>query len=177
MNEKLDRFHRYMVLYEKMVKRYAETFVGSHLAEDVAQEVLFAMYRKMDCLSDQTVKKWLLIVTRNIALDYLKKGGSIDVYPMDPELLPEYMENTTEDFFEKREKQKAAAELCRTAFDLLYRKNPKWYEVIIDSDVLGMNSSQIAKELGVTQGHVNILKFRARKYLRQKLGREYEECR
>lgn len=175
MNKKLDKFHRYMIRYEKMVKCYAGKFVGNYLAEDVAQEVLFTMYQKIDSLRDDTVSNWLLVVTKHIALDYLKKGGSVNTYPVEPCLLSEYMESAEEEFFEREEKQKAAAALCGTAFELLYEKNPRWYEVVVAADVLGMSSRQIAKEMDVTPGYVNLMKFRAKKYLNKMLGSEYEK--
>lgn len=176
MNEKLDRFHRYMNRYEKMIKRYAGKFVGSHLAEDVTQEVLFKMYQKINCLNDDTIVGWLLVVTKNISIDYLKKGGRMDTYPIDPYEIMNYVDSAEETIFEKRERQREAAVLCGAAFDLLYQKNPQWYEVIVDSDVLGMSSKQIASELGISPGYVNIIKFRAKKYLNKKLGSEYKEC-
>lgn len=178
MSQKLDRFHKYFVLYEKMVKRNAQTFLGSHLAEDVAQEVFWSMYQRIDYLKDDTVKRWLLVVTGNIARDYLKKGGSTTTYLMEPELLQEYMELTegaVDDVFERREKQKAAAELCAAALEMLYRKNPDWYYAIVDSALLDMSSRQIADVLNTTVSHVDVMKCRARKYLQKRLGREYDK--
>lgn len=178
MNQKLDRFHKYMELYEKVVKRNARRYVGNYLAEDVAQETFFAMYQRMDYLNDATVRQWLLTVSGNIAKDYLKKGGNIDVYPMPPENIREYIDGedkSAEEVVEKKEKQKAAVKLCRTAFELLYRKNPDWYYVVVDSYMLGMSSKQIAEVLHTSRSHVDVIKHRAKAYLRQMLGNEYEE--
>ena len=155
-----------------------EKYVGNYLAEDVAQETFFAMYQRMDYLDDATVKQWLLAVSGNIAKDYLKKGGSVDIYPMEPGDIMEYVEGeerSAEDIAEKREEQKAAVRLCRTAFELLYQKNPDWYYVVLDSYLLDMSSKQIAEVLKTSVTHVDVMKHRAKTYLRKKLGGEYRE--
>lgn len=178
MNQKLDKFHKYMELYEKLIKRHAKTYVGEYLAEDVTQETFLAMYERMDYLEDATVKNWLLTVSGNIAKDYLKKGGSIDTYPMEPENIIEYVKGeaqSAEDAVEKKEERKAAAKLCRTAFELLYQKNPNWYYVVVDSYMLDMSSKEIAAVLKTNAAHVDVMKHRAKSYLRRKLGRQYRE--
>ena len=72
----------------------------------------------------------------------------------------------------KAEEQKAALELLRTACELLYEKNPIWYYVMLDSCYLGMSSAEIAKLLKLTTGNVDVIKSRARTYLRKKLGKK-----
>lgn len=43
MNQKLEKFHRYMNLYQQLVKVNAGRFVGEQLSEDVAQETFIKM--------------------------------------------------------------------------------------------------------------------------------------
>lgn len=75
----------------------------------------------------------------------------------------------------RREKQKAARHLLWTALNLLYEKNPNWYYIMLDSYALGMSSREIANVLGTTPGNVDVMKVRARTYLRKKLGKDYQE--
>lgn len=178
MSQKLERFHKYLNLYQKLIKVNAGKFVDTQLAEDVAQETLLRMYKRLDYLDDETVKQWLIVVSGNIAKDYLKKGGNYDVNFMDAEefvLEVEEYSESAERTVEKQEKQKAARDLCRTACNLLYKKNPDWYEVIVDSCLLGMSSAQIAKLLNTTTRNVDVMKCRAREYLRKKLGNDYAD--
>lgn len=178
MNQKLDRFHKYLGLYEKLVKSNAGKYLESYLAEDVTQETFLAMYQRLDYLDDEKVRQWLLTVSGNIAKDYLKKGGSINIYPMEPVSIMEYAEGeerSAEDILAKREEQRAAMEFCRTALELLYRKNPDWYYVVVDSYLLDMNSKQIAGVLKMSVSHVDVIKHRAKAFLRRKLGEEYRE--
>lgn len=176
MNQKLDKFHKYLDLYQKLVKSNAGNFVDDQFSEDVAQETFMKMFQHLDFLEDDMVKQWLIVVSGNIAKDYLKKGGKYETRPMTPEDLEYYMEShceSAEECFERECKQKAALELCKTACNLLYEKNPNWYYIMIDSCMLGMTSEQIGKVLNLSTGNVDVIKSRARGYLRKMLGKEY----
>ena len=178
MNQRLDRFHRYLDLYQKLVMVNAGKFVDGQLAEDVAQETFMKMYEHLDYLDDDMVKQWLIVVSGNIAKDYAKKGGTVEVQSLEPGVLLEQIvehSESAEEGFERSEKQKAALELIRTACNLLYEKNPYWYYIMIDSCIAGMSSSQIAKVLHIPKRNVDVMKHRARKYLQKMLGKEYQE--
>lgn len=154
----------------------AGKIVDDQLAEDVAQETFIKMYEHLDFLEDDMVKQWLIVVSGNIAKDYVKKGGSVEMHSMDPCKLSECMEEgceSAEESFERAAKQKAARQLIRTACSLLYEKNPSWYYILVDSCILGMSSTQIADVLKTTPGNVDVMKSRARKYLRKNLGKQY----
>ncbi len=178
MNEKLDKFHRYLNLYQKLIKRNAEKFVDKQISEDVVQETFMRMFQHLDYLEDDMVKQWLMVVSGNIAKDYLKKGGKYEIYSISPELLEGHQDGryeSAEKCFEREQKQQAAVELCRAVCNLLYEKNPNWYYIMIDSCFLGMTSEQIGKALNLSTGNVNVMKSRARSYLRKKLGKEYDD--
>ena len=178
MSQKLERFHRYLDLYQKLVMVNAGKFADNQFSEDVAQETFIKMYEHLDYLEDDTVKQWLIVVSGNVAKDYAKKGGAVDMQSMEPgqllEQIVEYSESA-EACFEKNEKQKAALDLIRTACNLLYEKNPTWYYILIDSCVAGMSSAQIAQVFHTSTRNVDVMKHRARKYLQKMLGKEYQE--
>ena len=176
MNQTKDRFTRYVDLYQGLVMNNAKKYVDHQTAEDVAQDTFIKMLENLEGLEDATVKDWLAVVSMNIAKDYAKKGGSVELHSMDPCELVEQIEGaceSAEECFEKEAKQKAARELVRTACSLLYEKNPNWYYILIDSCIVGMTSSQIAKVLNTTPGNVDVMKSRARAYLKKKIGQQY----
>lgn len=176
MSQKLDKFDKYLALYGKLVKRNAARYVEEHVAEDIVQETFIKMYQHLAYLEDDMVKQWLLIVSGNIAKDYLRKGGQYEVHSMEPDELAMKIEQcyeSAEESFEKSDKQKAAGKLLRTACSLLYEKNPKWYYVMLDSCMLGMSSEEIGIVFGTSAGNVDVMKVRARAYLKQKLAKEY----
>jgi len=178
MSQEFDRFTKYVNLYQKLIIAVAGKIVDHQMAEDVAQETFLKMLDRLDYLEDETVKTWLIVVSRNLAIDYAKKGGTVSDCLMEPEVMAEHMVKTcesAEECFENEEKQKAVRDLIGTAYRLLYEKNPKWSYVLIDSHIAGMNSAQIAEVMDTTAGNVDAMKSRARAYLRKKLGKEYYE--
>ena len=82
---------------------------------------------------------------------------------------------SAEESFERSEKQKAARHLLWTALNLLYEKNPNWYYIMLDSNALGMTSREIANVLDTTPGNVDVMKARARVYLKKKLGKDCQD--
>lgn len=176
MNQKLDKFQNYLHMYEKLIMANAGNFVDESLAEDVTQDTLIKMYQHIDYLEDHMVKQWLIVVSGNIAKDYLKKGGKYQAESM--EILDFQMERrgeSAEESYERSEKQKAARQLLWTALSLLYEKNPNWYYIMLDSYALGMSSKEIAGVLHTTPGNVDVQKVRARAYLKKRLGGDYQE--
>lgn len=84
MSQKLDKFQRYLHLYQKMIVANAGNFVDDQLVEDVTQDTLMKMFQHIDYLEDNMVKQWLIVVSGNIAKDYIKKGGKYKSESMDP---------------------------------------------------------------------------------------------
>ena len=178
MSQKLERFEVYLQKYEKLVVANAGNYVDDQLAEDVAQDTFLKMYEHLDYLEDDKIKSWLIVVSGNIAKDYLKKGGKYKAESMDPVDLQFQMEaryESAEESFERSEKQKAARHLLWTALNLLYEKNPNWYYIMLDSYALGMTSREIANVLDTTPGNVDVMKARARAYLKKKLGKDCQD--
>ena len=178
MSQTLDRFHLYLQKYERLVTTNAGNFVDEQWVEDVTQETFLRMYEHLDSLEDEKIMDWLVVVSGNIAKDYTKKGGKCKTESMDMVELDFHMEKralSAEETFEIEEKQKAARDLLRTAWELLYDKNPIWYYVMIDACMFGLTSAEIGKALNMKAGHVDVVKTRARKYLRKVLGKEIQD--
>lgn len=177
MSEKLERFNKYLNLYQKLVMKNVEKYVARRYVEDVVQETYLKMFEHLDALEDARIKNWLIVISGNIAKDYAKKGGSIEDETVDPVIVHHSMKRKAESAeacYEEAERQKAVFRILTTALDLLYEKNPNWYYVMIDSCFFQMSSIQIAKALKTTAGNVDVMKVRARKYLHDKLGTEID---
>ena len=178
MSQKLERFHKYLEMYEKLVLKNVNNHVDRYLAEDLAQETFLKLYEHLDHLEDAQIKPWLLIVSSNIAKDYWKREGNTEIFSLNEEADVAYIEGnygSPEGHIEKLINQKAVNQLIETALELLYEKNPIWYYVIVDSCMMKMSSKEIAETLKMTPGSVDVTKIRARKFLRKELGKEYRE--
>lgn len=67
-------FNRIYNQYYKLVMRAAENFIDDFQhQEDVCQEVFAKLYRNIDGLDESYIRPWLLVVTRNTALDLCRK--------------------------------------------------------------------------------------------------------
>ena len=110
MSQNKERFLYYLAQYEGLVFANALNFVDNQWVEDVAQDTFMKMYEHLDYLEDDRVKNWLIVVSGNIAKNYLKKGGSHLVEQMgltDLELRMKEHHDSAEDCVLKEEKQKA----------------------------------------------------------------------
>lgn len=175
MSHKQERFEKYLDMYEKMVLKNVIGYVGYHAAQDIAQETFLKMFLYLDYLCDEKVKPWLLVVSVNIAKNYLKKMEDTETLmavATKSALNDEIHVESVEDYSVTKE---AAHELLRTAFELLYEKNPVWYDVMLDSYILEMSSKEISVMLNLTVANVDVIKLRARKYLSKMLGNRYRE--
>ena len=57
MKQELDRFTKYVNLYQKLVIRNAEQIVDHQMAEDIAQETFLKMLDYLDYLQDEK-ERW-----------------------------------------------------------------------------------------------------------------------
>lgn len=178
MNQKLERFNHYVNCYQKLIMVNAEKIVDHQTAEDVSQDTFLKMLQHLDYIDDSTVKQWLIVVSGNIAKDYRKKSKKTVLQPMVPlgqKTIHERESDSAEACFEKEEQRKAANQLLETACNLLYEKNPIWGFVMIDCGILGLSSARIAKILNLTTGNVDVIRYRARKYLKKHLGNDFSD--
>lgn len=182
MSQKPERFQKYLNMYHKMVLKNIKNLVGYDVAEDVTQDAFLRLYEHLDYLKEDDVKPWLLVVSANMARDYLKKNKKFEMLSLNGEMEEEAKESTEElieesleDTIIRRQTQEAARELLRTACDLLYEKNPVWCYILIDSNMLEMSSKQIAEVLNMSVSRINVERMRARNFLRKKLGKQFED--
>lgn len=182
MSHKQERFQKYLDMYEKMVLKNILNLIEYDFAEDVAQEAFIKLFDHLEYLKDEDVKPWLLVVSANMAKDYVRKNRKYEMLSLDGEVEQEdtvldekLLEESLEDMVIKKENQKAARELLRAACDLLYERNPDWYYILVDSNMLGMSSKQIAEVLHTSVSKVNVERMRARNFLHKKLGKQFED--
>ena len=178
MSQRQERFQKYLDEYEKLVLKNANNHVHRHVAEDITQETFLKLYEHLDHLKEEQVKPWLLIVSSNIAKDYGRKGSGYENLSYEDEVnlkVIEQSNETPEQCIERVVNQKAARELLRTALELLYERSPLWYYVIVDSYMMDMTDREIGHALHLSAEYVNVVRVRARQFLKKKLGKQYRE--
>lgn len=129
------------------------------VAEDVVQEALLRAWRSRENLTDTTAAKpWLLtIVRREHARLYERKR--FDTVPVDDLVGSESPELAVAEEQETMDVRRA-----------IFALEPDYREPLVLQVLLGYSTSEIAAQLGLTQGAVLTRLFRARQKLRLALG-------
>ena len=137
--------------YAGDVQRYVRSLVRDpHDAEDITQNVFAKLVEALDRYQDRGVpfSAWLLRVSRNAALDHIRRPRAIpcaEVYPVEP------MADGTAS-------ESAAA--LRQALGVLPEDQRL---VLLLRHVVGLSPREIAQELGKSEGAVNGLHHRGRR--------------
>ena len=137
-------------------------------AEDVTQEAFVSAWRHIDTFRGGSFRSWLFTIAANRARDELRKGvrrptTSLDAARDDPDradIDPPEPGPSPESVAEQGE-MRAALEVALAALP------PDWREVIVMSDIHGMDYAEIATATGVALGTVKSRLSRARSRLRE----------
>ena len=170
--------------YKNLVLRTAYMYLGSlDVAEDIMQDTFVALYRDMKSkeIEDESgytnIKSWLYTTTKHLALNYKRSlarkpvveefedGLALEV-ASDQNVEEEYIGDLTE---EKRR------ELHERIFTALAEKNPRWYEAIKMACLLDIPQKEAARRMGMTENAFYVMLHRARNWIYEEFGVDYEE--
>ncbi|MDN4524296.1 RNA polymerase sigma factor [Fictibacillus fluitans] len=149
--------------YEKLLFSFAFRMTqNKDTAEDVIQEVFIKLWRKKGVYSEEKGKfsSWLLTVTRNTCLDFIRKakGNEVELEDRDSLVKDEMSVEDQITWKEERQKLKSAMHLLadeqQKVVDLFYFK--------------GMSQQKIAEECGIPLGTVKGRIRLALKHLKEK---------
>lgn len=170
--------------YKNLVLRTAYMYSGSlDAAEDITQETFMALHRDMTKkeLEDESgysnIKSWLYTTAKHLALNYKRslsrkpmpemfEDGLAWEVPSGQDVEAEYMEDLTE---EKRR------DLHERIFTALAGKNPRWYEAVKMVCFLDIPQKEAAKRMGMSENAFYVMMHRARNWICNEFGVEYEE--
>lgn len=174
MNEKNHRLDDFFEKYSDMVMKSVHKILKDyHIAEDISQETFVRLGENLDKLPDSKVKIWWLVTSKNLAYDYLRKGGKYTtIVGYDERLYQDETDEKTDPsvLVEKKEEENEKW----TALHRLSVEKPEWYEVLMLSEVTGLSNEEIGQRFGISAVLVSKWKERARKWL-NKAYREQEE--
>ena len=145
-------------------------------ALDVAQESLLKAYRKIDAWKPTgRFLPWLLRLTTNQAIDFLRRKKRARHVPLDETLLPRSEHAAVEPCTPDTEQRVRANEIDVRIRDALVVLSKTQRTVFSLRHYEGLQLADIAAELGCTVGSVKVHLFRALKKLRKELGDLYQD--
>jgi RNA polymerase sigma-70 factor (ECF subfamily) len=153
--------------WEALVRRFQGRVYGLSLfylgnaeeARDLAQDVFIRLYRRLDrCTNDETFVPWMLQITRNAAIDRLRRikarPATVSV-PVD-----EMLDLASSDLHPDEEwRRNRKRDLVHRALDRLSRINR---EIVILKEIQGQSLETIASFLNLPLGTVKSRSHRAR---------------
>lgn len=155
-----------MAEYGQLVWNYAFLIVKHRaMADDIAQDVFLQVYRRFESFrGDASIKTWLLRITHNVSMNYVRSAFVRRVLLVD-RIRPGGSGVSAEQEFIERE---AASEVWRQVF----RLSAKHREVLLLHVKHELSIAEIADILGIPEGTVKSRLFAARRRLSAMLSEE-----
>lgn len=136
------------------------------ISEELCQEAFLRYYRRAIHIEDpEQIKYWLLRVVKNLCLNYVKRRGR------EKKALERYAKNKS-DVHTSGETEALKNESSRQVRSALRSLPQSLGTVLILKEYAGLNYSEIAKVMRISEGNVKVRVHRARKQLKELLDRE-----
>lgn len=156
-----DSFRELMETYGQEVWNFAYYMTGKfHLADDIAQDVFLAVYRRIGSFRGQSsMRTWLIAITRNVALNYRRMAFLRRAVLMArPETRAE-----ADSAFPSAEQEAMSRSFSEELWRTVMALPVKFREVLLLDVKHGLSLEEIAAVLGVPIGTVKSRLFRARR--------------
>lgn len=177
--------HEFNEIYEKYknsVLRAAYLYAKDlDIAEDIRQETFLKLLRLMECReSTNNVESWLYITARNTALNYRKRiKWEIPLVQEEETDVPgsEPSRESTEDECLEMRTNEMRAKLHARIMSALREKNERWHQAILLEAHMELPQKEAAKVMGISLNAYHVMLHRAREWIRDEFGAEYEELK
>ncbi|MBI2919733.1 MAG: RNA polymerase sigma factor [Planctomycetes bacterium] len=155
---KAETFDRFVREHERMVRALAYSWVRSaSAADDVAQEAFLRAYRSIGSLRDLTkVKPWLYTLTRNAAMDWLRREKRHRVEELNVDVAAPAA----------KEGDDRVDRVARIVEEL----REDYRQLVLLRFVDGLSYAEIAEALGMSVGAVGEKLHRVRKMVVERMG-------
>lgn len=172
--KKKERFTECYQKYVRVVYQYVLSRVEEpETAEDITHHVFCEYFKNMDRISEDLVKAWLLLASKNKIIDEARKNAVRRRI-----LSAKFMRETqiiAEDNTEKIVERMVQDQLSIRILNDLKEKNESWYQIVEEVCVLGHSHEEAAKHLGISKQVLCAKLYRARQYIWKSFGEEYKE--
>lgn len=137
-----------------------------HSAEDIVSETFLRATRHCICYNELPARAWFYKVTRNIALDLIRKNKKIEFCEME--------EAEDADIGANPELSAVHSERMEILGWSLSRIPEPYKSVLVLKEYDNLTYEEIAKVMSISIDNVKVILFRGRQKLRNLYRREYE---
>ena len=161
-------FNRIYAIYYRLVMATAKHVINDDkLCEDICQEVFVKLLNREIPIEESEIRYWLLVVTKNTALDFRKKlkMDKVQIEPMSDE-------NDSGTTTREPLRQVVGRESHREVMDALREHDPKGMEILIGIEIEGRTVEELAAQYGMKPNNLRTRLYRVRKWLKENFPKD-----
>ncbi len=165
-------------VYEKYVDNVYKTCLffakDEHIAKDITHKTFLSFYKHFERVEPEKTRAYLIRTAKNLTMNFLrdfkrlKEGWIEDINEEDLKIL------SVEDVYVKNQDIKYARELSNSILEALYKKNQRWYDLVVMAYYFDIPQDDSAERLGVDVDVVYSRLYRAKQWIRKNYKEEYE---
>lgn len=168
------KFEEYFLQYKNLVMRVVMDKTSDYqVAQEICQQVFVSLYTNMDKITPELVKAWLMRCTQHAVYDYTRRKRLQNEIFTEVEFT-EIGNLLVEKSVELHEEKLEAQELTGRILKEVRAVNVKWFNALVAVCVDGMSYPEAARKLNVPAPVLRARVYRARVFIKEKFGDEYE---
>ena len=161
-------FNRIYAMYYRLVMATAKHVIDDDkLCEDICQEVFVKLLNLETPIQEPEIRYWLLVVTKNTALDFRKKlkMDKVQIEPMSDE-------NDSGTTAKEPLRQVVGRESHREVMDALREHDPKGMKILIGIEIEGRTVEELAAQYGMKPNNLRTRLYRVRKWIKENFPKD-----
>ena len=161
-------FNRIYAMYYRLVMATAKHVIDDDkLCEDICQEVFVKLLNLETPIQEPEIRYWLLVVTKNTALDFRKKlkMDKVQIEPMSDE-------NDSGTTAREPLRQVVGKESHREVMDALREHDPKGMEILIGIEIEGRTVEELAAQYGMKPNNLRTRLYRVKKWIKENFPKD-----
>ncbi|MDO4453149.1 MAG: sigma-70 family RNA polymerase sigma factor [Eubacteriales bacterium] len=168
----IESYHKYSSIVMKVAFDKTSDF---NISEEICQNVFLSYFVNMDKILPRCDKAWLILTTKNLTIDYLKKASTkYEALHKNP-LQEKYSVKDGYDTVKEMMKEKVEKELSGEILRDLKRRNRSWYRIMYGVYIEGRSAEDVARSLGISTSKLYSKIYRAKNYIKDRYGEQYME--
>lgn len=162
----------------EIVYKVARKYSGNHhAAEEISQAVFLKFYMNIEHINVEAARSWLILTAKYMALNVKRdsKRECLSEEPTEEGDVSVSVDESSEDVFFRKLKEREDRELVEDIFEALYRDNPRWYEAITITYILEKPQKEVAEVMGVSLEVLHSMLYRAKRWIQKNYEAQYDD--